>query len=46
MCCWAEVCFSIVEAVAVYVVDEEGRGDIYDLAVHFDGELLFELGEP
>lgn len=34
--CGAEVCFSIVEAVAVDVVTEKVIGDVNDLAVHPD----------
>jgi len=46
MCGGTEVCFAIVEAVAVYVVNEEKIGDVQDLAVHFDCYLLFDFGQP
>jgi len=39
-----EVGFAIVQTIAVYVVDEEKNGDVDDLAVHFDGELFFDIG--
>ena len=39
--CGSEVCFAVVEAVVVYVVDEEPIGDFEDPAVHCDGGGLF-----
>lgn len=46
MCCGTEIGFAIVEAVVVYVVNEEMVGDIEYLAVHSDGDLFFVFGVP
>jgi len=46
MCCGTEIGLAIVEAVVVYVVNEEMVGDIDNLAVHSDGTLFFVYGVP
>lgn len=42
--CEAKVCFSVVEAVMVYVVDEEVGGGVEDLAVHFYDAGFYVVG--
>jgi len=39
--CGAEVCFSIVQAIVIYVVNEFVIWDFENLAVHFDNDPLF-----
>ena len=41
----AEICFSIVQAIVIYMVNEYVIRDFKNLAVHFDNDSLFLLLE-
>ena len=46
MCGGAKIGPSIVKAIAVYVVNKQIAGDVQNLAMHFDGNFLFQVGQP